>query len=91
MINDVCCICLEEGNRINKLYHLPCECNYYIHRKCTLKLRNDICIICKKPYIEIKDINLINKKSTHVVYLDKNNFKNKYFCDNFIVFVFLFF
>jgi len=95
MINEVCCICLEEGSTKNKLYHLPCNCNYYIHKKCTKKISNNNCIICKKPYIKIKNINLINEKKMQVIYLDRNNFKNEYLYDNIydniIVFFLLFF
>ena len=91
MINEVCCICLEEGSTKNKLYHLPCNCNYYIHKICTKKISNNNCIICKNQYIEVKNINFINKNNMKIIYLKKNNFKNKYIYKNIIVYFLLFF
>ena len=43
MENEVCVICLEKGNLFKQLYHLPCNCNYYIHKKCDKGFQLSMC------------------------------------------------
>ena len=50
-----CCICLSKSNikycfHTDKITHIPCTCNVYLHEKCFNKTDISQCIICKKPY-----------------------------------------
>lgn len=50
-----CCICLSDENiniccQTDKITHIPCNCNYYAHKKCFDKTDTTKCIICKHPY-----------------------------------------
>ena len=79
MEDEVCIICLEKGNLFKKLYHLPCNCNYYIHKKCSKIINKKICPICKNNYLnknEIK-IEIINKQNNQIIYLNKNKNNKK--------------
>ena len=80
MENEVCVICLEKGNLFKQLYHLPCNCNYYIHKKCAKGINKEICIICKNNYLNKEEINIdiIDNNKKQIVYLNKNlNYKRK--------------
>lgn len=75
MEDEVCIICLEKGNLFKKLYHLPCNCNYYIHKKCSKNIDKNVCLICKNNYLNKEDINIqvINKHNKQVVYLNEKD------------------
>ncbi len=80
MENEVCVICLEKGNLFKKLYHLPCNCNYYIHKKCAKHINKKICLICKNNYLNKEEINIdiIDNNKKQIVYLNENeNYKRK--------------
>ena len=46
-----CLICLEEGTNVMAITHCGV---YYVHTKCYSQwlLKNDTCIVCRKPLIE---------------------------------------
>lgn len=46
-----CLICLEEGTNVNAITHCGL---YYVHTKCYSQwlLKNNTCIVCRKPLIE---------------------------------------
>ena len=80
MENEVCVICLEKGNLFKQLYHLPCNCNYYIHKKCAKGINKEICLICKNNYLNKDEINIdiIHNNKKQIVYLNENvNYKRK--------------
>ena len=54
-ISTTCCICLSDKNIQKCLYkdkitHIPCTCNYYMHKSCYNKTDKINCIICKSQY-----------------------------------------
>jgi ABC-type bacteriocin/lantibiotic exporter with double-glycine peptidase domain len=79
MEDEVCVICLEKGELFKKLYHLPCNCNYYIHKNCSKNINKDVCLICKNNYLNKEEINIqvIDKHNKQIVYLNENRHINK--------------
>ena len=52
---NVCCICLEEEDIknclfVDKIRHIPCNCNVYAHKSCFSKTDQINCLVCHNRY-----------------------------------------
>jgi hypothetical protein len=52
---NVCCICLEEEDIknclfVDKIRHIPCNCNVYAHKICFSKTDQINCLVCHNRY-----------------------------------------
>ena len=53
---NVCCICLEEEDIknclfVDKIKHIPCNCNVYAHKICFSKTDQINCLVCHNQYL----------------------------------------
>ena len=52
---NICCICLEEEDIkkclfVDKIRHIPCNCNVYAHKSCFNKTDKLNCLVCHNRY-----------------------------------------
>ena len=55
--------CIQMRNADVVLFVKTCDCNYKVHQKCiqTWLIKNEICLICRKPMYYDRESRVINK------------------------------